>query len=78
MTKVICPECDGAKVRVYSCCTGEHIEDEMMLCPECHEHLGEEDCETCDGTGWVEETSEDLRKQDLAYEAQEIKAQQYE
>lgn len=61
-TKVICPECDGAKQRVYSCCTGEHVENDWMLCPECHEHLGEEDCITCDGKGFIMEDVEETIK----------------
>jgi len=50
---VICPECDGEKGRVYSCCTGEHTDNDHMMCPVCREHLGEEDCYTCKGYGWV-------------------------
>lgn len=57
--KIICPECNGYKIRVYSCCTGEHVDNDIMMCPVCHEHLGEEPCYTCDGTGVVdEETTE--------------------
>jgi hypothetical protein len=26
-----------------------------MICPVCHEHLGEEDCQSCDGKGYVDE-----------------------
>lgn len=72
----ICPECDGKKVMVYSCCTGDPVYSESMMCPVCHEHLGEEDCFTCEGKGWVKETPADLQKQDLAHEAAEIKAEE--
>lgn len=50
---VICPECDGKKQMVYSCCTGEPVDSDYMMCPQCLEHLGEEPCITCAGSGWV-------------------------
>jgi hypothetical protein len=59
MNKITCPECNGKKERVYSCCTGEHVDDDAMMCPECHEHLGEEPCFTCNGEGVIEEEEEE-------------------
>ena len=49
-----CPDCEGSKFRVYSCCTGEHVDNDYQLCPICMEHLCEEDCETCNGQGIIE------------------------
>lgn len=49
----LCPECEGAKELVYSCCTGDIVSNDIMMCPVCHEHLGEEPCFTCDGKGYV-------------------------
>lgn len=48
-----CPECNGKKEMVYSCCTGEAVDNDIMMCPKCHEHLGFEDCQTCEGTGKI-------------------------
>lgn len=55
---IICPECEGKKYLVYSCCTGEIVDNDFMMCPRCKEHLGEEDCTTCEGKGWVMEEIE--------------------
>lgn len=56
--QVICPECDGRKEMVYSCCTGDPVFNDEMMCPQCMEHLGEEPCYTCEGAGWVVEEPE--------------------
>lgn len=51
-----CPECEGLGQLVYSCCTGEKLGIawmDIMMCPVCKEHLGEEDCVTCEGKGWI-------------------------
>jgi DnaJ-class molecular chaperone len=54
----ICPECNGRKELVYSCCTGDPVFNDEMMCPDCHEHLGEEPCFTCEGKGYVESEEE--------------------
>lgn len=46
-----CTECEGARNVMYSCCSGEIVNNDSGLCPECYEHLGEEPCEHCSGTG---------------------------
>ena len=51
INSVVCPECEGKKELVYSCCTGEPVDNDLMICPTCKEHLGEEPCFTCGGTG---------------------------
>jgi hypothetical protein len=56
--QIICPECDGKKELVYSCCTGEAVDNDYMLCPICKEHLGEEPCYTCGGVGFITEENE--------------------
>lgn len=53
--KVECESCNGTGECVVSCCTGEIINDDFAMCPVCHEHLGEDTCETCDGKGYVDE-----------------------
>lgn len=50
-----CPDCYGKGVSIISCCTGEVITDDFQMCPECHEHCGEDTCETCGGSGEVDE-----------------------
>ena len=52
---VSCPTCLGHGEAMFSCCTGEAIHDDSDLCPVCYEHMGEEDCEDCSGTGKVTE-----------------------
>ena len=49
----ICPDCDGVGEVCYSCCGGEIITGDILICPSCHEMLGEDTCETCEGTGFV-------------------------
>lgn len=56
--KVECPTCNGSGEAVFSCCTGEVVHDDIMVCPECREHLGEETCEDCGGTGEIEDGTE--------------------
>ena len=46
-----CETCNGKGVAMFSCCTGEVVHSDIDLCPTCYEHLGEEDCEDCCGTG---------------------------
>lgn len=48
-----CPTCNGSGEAVYSCCTGEPVDNDFMICPVCHEHLGEEQCQECKGTGRI-------------------------
>lgn len=55
---VLCPECHGAKELMYSCCSGDIIDEDFPMCPDCKEHLGLEPCHICEGKGTVRE--EDL------------------
>ncbi len=57
---VECLTCDGKGYACYSCCTQELITDDILMCPVCHEHLGEEECDDCDGTGKVPEEKTDF------------------
>ena len=52
-TQEKCESCNGKGWGVWSCCTGEPVNRDIMMCPQCKEHLGEEDCYDCDGTGYV-------------------------
>lgn len=48
-----CPDCDGKGEAYFSCCSGERVDADMPICPQCKEHLGEDECPTCNGTGLV-------------------------
>lgn len=50
-----CETCNGKGEAFFSCCTGEVVTDDYQMCPECREHLGEEKCPDCDGTGKVDD-----------------------
>jgi DnaJ-class molecular chaperone len=56
--KIPCPTCNGKGEAVFSCCTGEVIDSDIMMCPSCYEHLGEEECIDCNGSGEIEEDTE--------------------
>lgn len=49
-----CDECDGTGEACYSCCTGDVITGDYLICPTCKEWLGEEECVLCEGKGYVE------------------------
>lgn len=61
--KIKCESCNGRGWGVWSCCTGEPVDRDIMMCPKCYEHLGEEDCYDCDGTGYVDEDFYDEEEQ---------------
>jgi hypothetical protein len=48
-----CPACYGKGEGYFSCCTGDMVSEDIAMCPECYEHLGEEECGVCDGTGVI-------------------------
>jgi len=50
-----CETCNGKGEAVFSCCTGDIVDSDIMMCPVCYEHLGEEPCYDCDGKGEIEE-----------------------
>lgn len=58
--KIQCPTCLGKGEAYFSCCTGEVVEEEYPLCHKCKEHLGEETCPDCNGTGEIEEGKTEL------------------
>lgn len=60
-----CPTCNGKGEAVISCCTGEVVDDDIMMCPTCKEHLGEETCPDCDGKGHVPVEKEDFTDKTL-------------
>jgi DnaJ-class molecular chaperone len=45
---------------MVSCCTGEVLTGDYDICPECHEHCGEDTCPDCEGTGEVEDEKTDF------------------
>lgn len=53
----ICDQCEGDGYIIVSCC-GDNLKPnigETDICPSCGEHCGDdqEDCEDCDGNGWI-------------------------
>lgn len=48
-----CPVCEGKGEAMFSCCTGERVDEDYGRCPYCKEGLGESKCEQCNGTGSV-------------------------
>ena len=65
-----CPDCNGKGKCYVSCCTGDIISSDFPMCPECHEHLGEDECELCHGTGEVDEQECGNTKVDLITQAE--------
>lgn len=49
-----CETCKGSGEAMVSCCTGDVVDDDIAMCPRCHEHLGYDECPDCSGTGRVE------------------------
>jgi len=50
-----CETCEGAGEATFSCCSGEVVHDDIKMCHECYEHLGESECHDCDGKGYTPE-----------------------
>ena len=59
---ICCESCNSSGEVMYSCCTGDIIEDDMAICPTCYEHLGDEECYDCRGTVSVTEGTESTPK----------------
>jgi DnaJ-class molecular chaperone len=57
-TYIECETCNGTGEVMISCCSGEVIDDDFAICPECHEHLGDEPCPDCAGECMVEDDKE--------------------
>ena len=51
---ITCPDCEGEGKSYLSCC-GHEMDHDILICPECKEHWEPEPCETCKGTGQVED-----------------------
>jgi DnaJ-class molecular chaperone len=71
-----CDECNGSGKSVYSCCTGlplTGIMRDVAICPKCKELLCEEDCEACEGAGYVKDEREFKIFSDLARNEKEFK-----
>ena len=47
----------------------------MMICPNCYEHLGEEECQDCEGNGYVPEDQTEFTNQAPSLQA---KAEAYQ
>tara|TARA_Y100000310_G_scaffold345581_1_gene466886 strand:- start:1873 stop:2034 length:162 start_codon:yes stop_codon:yes gene_type:complete len=51
MTKNICEACDGKGYGYWSCCNQNPVDEDVPMCPVCHEQVGEEECTECEGKG---------------------------
>lgn len=49
-----CEVCNGRGEAIFSCCTGDRVDEDYSRCPSCGEGLGESECEECEGTGLVD------------------------
>lgn len=47
----VCYLCNGKGEVMLSCCTGDPVDEDIALCPKCKEHVAEDTCPECDGTG---------------------------
>lgn len=47
-----CEVCEGDGYGYWSCCNQELVDEDIAMCPICHEHLGEEECIECEGKGY--------------------------
>ena len=50
-TKTVCEACDGKGYGYWSCCNQNPVDEDVPMCPVCHEHVGEEECTECEGKG---------------------------
>lgn len=54
MQKLIeCPCCDGTGVSETTNCCDAPYDKDIMLCTECYEHIGEQECDECNGKGTI-------------------------
>ena len=49
-TKIKCKECNGTGEIIWSCCGDNLNGSDILICPTCGEHCGDEseECEFCD------------------------------
>lgn len=48
-----CEACQGTGIAETSNCCDAPYDNDYMICSDCHEHLGDQTCIECDGTGKV-------------------------
>lgn len=51
-TKIICPECDGARLQECEFCYGEGYDEDGDECDFCYGN-GERECDLCNGDGEI-------------------------
>ena len=53
-----CPNCAGTGIDpiLYSCCGDDITDNDILICPSCKEHCGDEheQCEECGGDGTID------------------------
>lgn len=60
--KTVCPDCEGQQEQMSECC-GALIDSYILICSQCKEHSDISVCETCNGTGEIEQPNNEERKQ---------------
>lgn len=48
-----CTECEGTGVNLLSNCCGAIFDEDIRICSDCKEHLGDNDCPECNGQGKI-------------------------
>lgn len=46
-----CTDCDGTGIALTSVCCDAKFDNDIRICEECFEHLGDNECTSCEGTG---------------------------
>ena len=48
-----CPDCQGTGEAETSNCCDAKFDSDIRICSECLDHVGDNECYTCDGTGKI-------------------------
>lgn len=48
-----CTDCEGTGYSLLSNCCGAEFDSDYMMCSDCLEHLGDNECTECNGQGVI-------------------------
>lgn len=48
-----CESCQGSGIAETTNCCGASYDKDYMICTDCKEHLGDQECMDCDGIGKI-------------------------